>query len=57
MAIWLNPVFNVNYLLFAGVQITFLCCFYFLLQFHKMNVYMLIIILLSTNRVRKEARA
>ena len=24
---------------FAGVQITFLCCFYFLLQFHKMNVY------------------
>ena len=38
MAIWLNPVFKVNFLLFAGVQITFLCCFYFLLQFHKMNV-------------------
>ena len=53
MAIWLNPVFKVNYLLFAGVQISFLCCFYFLLQFHKM----LISILLSTNRVRKEARA
>ena len=35
MAILLNLV---NYLLFAGVHITFLCCFYFLLQFHKMNV-------------------
>ena len=43
---------KVNYLLFAGVHITFLCCFYFLLQFHQ-NECILIIILLSTNRVKK----